>query len=143
MIAGPSSLVSSPSGTSCATNGSESSEVAWALKERLQVTSGEDTWKLFPVPLKENSRRPLSFRLSTSSITWERLSLSITVCAGAALLLRRDRARSPSDCPVWSDCTKVWSDCAARLTGRSNPSKTSVIGRWGLHVIELHHHHSA
>src|SRR5712692_2444016 len=45
-----------------------------------------------------------SFRLSTSSMTCEMLSLSITVCAGNPLFLRRDRARSPSGMSPPSVC---------------------------------------
>jgi len=39
--------------------GSDSNAVAFPLKARLHVTSGEETLKLFDVPSKENNMLPL------------------------------------------------------------------------------------
>src|SRR5208282_4316932 len=111
MEPGPSSLSSSVSGRSSIRIGLISSELARALKERLQVTSGDDTFTVLLAGSMENT--VLSWRTGraflASSITWARLSLSIIV-AGAVeaesgcdldcccdLFLRRLRARSPGE----------------------------------------------
>jgi len=57
--AGPSSFPNSLRGTSRDMKGSDSNAVAFPLKARLHVTSGEETLKLFDVPSKENNMLPL------------------------------------------------------------------------------------
>src|ERR1700685_1877268 len=119
MFAGPSSFMSSLEGRSSGTNGLEISAVVLALNDRLQVPSGEDIRKFLAPLSKENIGFPLIRKLSTSSITLERLSLSMISGDAGSLggwLWRRERARAPSEPPS--------SDCAAAQTGSVNPRKT-------------------
>src|SRR5208283_4436134 len=108
MEPGPSILSSSVSGKSSIRMGLRSSELARALKERLQVTSGDDTLTVLPVGSIENTvLSDLTGRaFFASSMTWVRLSLSITEPAAGSegcwgccsnLFLRRLRAKSPSE----------------------------------------------
>src|SRR5277367_7105995 len=103
-----------------------SSEAARALKDKLQVTSGDDTLTVLLALSMENTVLSSFTGLAffASSITWARLSLSITVwvtpgcaCCGA-LFLRRLRAKSPSE--GLSSC----SDCADADEGTSTYSAT-------------------
>src|ERR1700722_3990592 len=115
MAPGPSSFKSSARGKSSTKTGLINSEVARALKERLQVTSGDDTFRVLGEGSMEKTvlswRTGLAFL--ASSMICVRLSLSITVLAGddrskgrccdggcgscCDLSLRRLRARSPSE----------------------------------------------
>src|SRR5208282_3785501 len=108
MEPGPSSLRSSVSGKSSIRMGLMSSELARALKERLQVTSGDDTLTVLPEGSIENTVLSCFTGLAfmASSMTWVILSLSMTLsaagsegCSGCCsdLFLRRLRARSPSE----------------------------------------------
>src|SRR5450755_104316 len=124
MKPGPSSLSSSASGRSSTSTGLISSEVARESKERLQVTSGDDTFTVFPDGSMENTvfsaftGRP--FR--ASSITWAMLSLSMTgrelvgwACGACCnFFCRKVRARSPSE-----GASPSASDWAHAATGSS------------------------
>src|ERR1019366_114900 len=131
MEPGPSSLSNSESGKSSIRTGLISSELARALKERLQVTSGDDILRLLPEGAMENTVLSCLTGLAffASSVTWARLSLSITgraaagCCGGCccALFLRRLRARSPSEgassCAEAADGT---SSTTSSMTGATN-----------------------
>src|ERR1700722_1061303 len=83
MVAGPSSLASSLRGNS-STSESDSREVVFAVKDKLQVTSGEETRKLFgPGSRAKTGDEPAARRLAASSTTLDKLSLSITESGGA------------------------------------------------------------
>src|ERR1035438_8828208 len=104
--------------------GRTSSELARALNDILQVTSGDDTLRVLPDESRENTVLPCTIALVrlVSSITSGKLSLSITVRAGSTafcdcccnLSLRRVRARSPNEGP---------SSCA--LSGKARALSTS------------------
>src|SRR5207248_7150918 len=64
------------------------------------------------------------------SITLWRLSLSITVCSGAALVLRKERARSPSE-------GSPPSDCAIPLTGNETPTSRAINASQNLPVMDF------
>src|SRR5258708_33967589 len=85
MEPGPSSLSSSVSGKSSMRTGLISSELARALKERLQVTSGDDTLRvLLEGSMEKTVLSGLTGRaFLASSVTWARLSLSVNGRAGA------------------------------------------------------------
>ncbi len=113
------------SGKSSMRTGLISSELARALKERLQVTSGDDTLRvLLEGSMEKTVLSGLTGRaFLASSVTWARLSLSITGRAGSDcccgdccnLSLRRLRARSPSEGA---------SSCAEAGNGQSTQSNT-------------------
>jgi hypothetical protein len=81
---GPSIFSSSASGKSSIRTGLISSELARALKERLQVTSGADTLSVLLAESMEITVLSCLTGLAflASSMTWARLSLSMTVRAG-------------------------------------------------------------
>src|SRR5580704_4102830 len=107
IVAGPSSLASSLRGNSSSKSGSESSEEVLALKDRLQVTSGEETLKLLPPGSSENTMKvPAARRPSASSITLEKLSLSTTV-SDEAVFFRKLRATSPRGVSPASSCART------------------------------------
>ena len=83
----------------------ESKELVFALKLRLQLTSGEETRKFFfPPGSSENSMvEPAARRLSASSTTFEKLSLSITTSEGGIFFLKF-LATSPSGISFASSC---------------------------------------
>src|ERR1700687_846753 len=128
MEPGPSSLSNSVSGKSSIRTGLIRSELARALKERLQVTSGDDSLRVLPEGSIENTVLSCLTGLAflASSMTWVRLSLSITVRAGSgccggcccALFLRRLRARSPSE--------GLASSCAEAANGTSSTTSTTT-----------------
>src|SRR5271157_102875 len=138
MEPGPSSLSSSVSGKSSIRTGLISSELARALKERLQVTSGDDTLRVLPEGSMENTVLSCLTGLVflASSMTWARLSLSITVRSGSVccgggccnLFLRRSRARSPSEGA---------SSCAEAAHGQSN-TKSSTPSATNRRLGNLH-----
>src|ERR1700674_5376829 len=120
MEPGPSSLSSSVSGKSSIRIGLISSELARALKERLQVTSGDETLRVLPDGSMEKTVLSCLAGLAflASSMTWTRLSLSIIGWAGfvcccgcCSLFLRTSRARSPSEGA---------SSCAEAVDGQRN-----------------------
>src|ERR1019366_7428580 len=104
---GPSSLSNSVIGKSSIRTGLISSELARALNDKLQVTSGDDIFSALLEGSMENTVLSCLTGLAflASSMTWARLSLSMTVrtasggCLGCCcdLFLRRLRARSPSE----------------------------------------------
>ena len=111
IVAGPSSFASSVRGNSSIINGSERRALVFALNERLQTTSGDETRKLLPAGSSENTGdEPAAWRLSASSTTFDRLSLSMTT-SDAAGFLRKLRATSPSGASSAS--------CAVRHEGRA------------------------
>ena len=123
IVAGPSSLASSLRGNSSSITGSLSNALVFELKERLQVTSGDETCKFFPAGSSENtSEPPDTCLLSASSITFERLSLSMIVSAGATGFFRKLRATSPRGISSVPSCAYTQGGKASR----SNPATSSA-----------------
>src|SRR5579862_6499801 len=128
MVAGPSSFASSLVGRSWGTNGLVSKAVAFALKERLHVPSGEDTSNFFPAPSNDRRGFVPSRIFSTSSMTLERLSLSTMVAASGALVLRRDRAKSPRETAP---------SCANAQRGSISPTKANATQKQPLYLMKI------
>ena len=130
MVAGPSSLAISLRGNSSSAAGSERRELVFALNDRLQLTSGEETRKLLPAGASENtSDEPAARRLSATSITFDKLSLSTTVSDEAGFF-RRLRATSPSEVSPVSSCAQTEGAKANSIP----ESSRAMVTRFGLSI---------
>jgi hypothetical protein len=141
MVAGPSSLASSAGGKSSNNKGSERELVfVLAVNDKLQVTSGEETWKplatgSFPRGSSENTgEAPDARRVSASSITLDRLSSSTLMSAwDGAGFLRRLRAMSPRGASV-SSCAEAREGNASKAPARVPTTNRAKINRFGVVV---------
>ncbi len=92
------------------------------------MPSGEDTSNFFPAPSNDNRGFVPSRIFSTSSMTLERLSLSTMVAASGALVLRRDRAKSPRETAP---------SCAIAQRGSISPTKANATQKQPLYLMKI------
>src|SRR5579863_9697948 len=103
----------------------DSNDLALTLNDRLQVTSGAETWNALPSPsIEYNKEERERRRLSASSITFVRLSLSMISCCDDGLFFRKLRATSPN---VVSVSSSSWAPSKAGVSSDSPRIKRASV----------------